>query len=58
MSYSDKKMIYINRLMDDVHNLVDEIYEGLVDEDFEAVREASLALEELLKEILNSIDNA
>lgn len=58
MSYSDKKMIYINRLMDDVHSLVDEIYEGLVDEDFEAVREASLALEELLKEILNSIDNA
>lgn len=58
MSYSDKKLKYINRLMDEVNDLVDVIYEGLVDEDFEAVREASLALEVLLKEILNSINNA
>jgi hypothetical protein len=58
MSYTDKKLIYINRLMDEVHDLVDEIYEGLVDEDFDSVREASLRLEELLKEILNSINNA
>lgn len=58
MSYSDKKLKYINRLMDEVNDLVDVIYEGLVDEDFESVREASLALEVLLKEILNSINNA
>lgn len=58
MSYTDKKLKYINRLMDEVNDLVDVIYEGLVDEDFEAVREASLALEVLLKEILNSINNA
>jgi hypothetical protein len=44
--------------MDRVNELVDDIYEGLVDEDFDAVKESSLALEELLNEILNSIDNA
>jgi DNA-binding PadR family transcriptional regulator len=57
MSYTDKKLKYINRLMDEVNDLVDNIYEGLVDDDFEAVREASIALEALLKEILNSINN-
>lgn len=44
--------------MDQVHDLVDEIYEGLVDEDFDAIKKSSIALEELLEEILNSIDNA
>lgn len=58
MSYIDEKLRYINQLMDQVHALVDEIYEGLVDEDFDAVKESSIALDELLKEILNSIDNA
>ena len=57
MSYTDKKLKYINRLMDEVNDLVDVIYEGLVDDDFESVREASVALEGLLKEILNSINN-
>ena len=57
MSYTDKKLKYINRLMDEVNDLVDNIYEGLVDDDFEAVREASIALEAVLKEILNSINN-
>lgn len=58
MSYIENKLRYINRLMDRVNELVDDIYEGLVDEDFDAVKESSLALEELLNEILNSIDNA
>jgi len=58
MSYIDNKLRYINRLMDQVHDLVDEIYEGLVDEDFDAIKKSSIALEELLEEILNSIDNA
>lgn len=58
MSYIDSKMRYINRLMDQVNELVDQIYEGLVDGDFDNVREASVALEEILEEILNSIDNA
>jgi uncharacterized protein YoxC len=58
MSYIENKLRYINRLMDRVNKLVDDIYEGLVDEDFDAVKESSLALEELLNEILNSIDNA
>lgn len=58
MSYIDEKLRYINQLMDQVNALVDEIYEGLVDEDFDAVKESSIALDELLKEILNSIDNA
>ena len=58
MSYIDEKLRYINQLMDQVHALVDEIYEGPVDEDFDAVKESSIALDELLKEILNSIDNA
>ena len=58
MSYIDEKLRYINQLMDQVHALVDEIYEGLVDEDFDAVKESSIALDELIKEILNSIDNA
>jgi uncharacterized protein YoxC len=58
MSYVENKLRYINRLMDRVNKLVDDIYEGLVDEDFDAVKESSLALEELLNEILNSIDNA
>jgi len=58
MSYIDNKLRYINRLMDQVHDLVDEIYEGLVDEDFDAVKKSSIALEKLLEEILNSIDNA
>lgn len=58
MSYIDEKLRYINQLMDQVHALVDEIYEGLVDEDFDAVKQSSIALDELLKEILNSIDDA
>jgi uncharacterized protein YoxC len=58
MSYIENKLRYINRLLDRVNELVDDIYEGLVDEDFDAVKESSLALEELLNEILNSIDNA
>lgn len=58
MSYIDEKLRYINQLMDQVHTLVDEIYEGLVDEDFDAVKQSSIALDELLKEILNSIDDA
>lgn len=58
MTYIDEKLRYINKLMDQVHALVDEIYEGLVDEDFDAVKQSSIALDDLLKEILNSIDNA
>lgn len=58
MTYIDEKLRYINQLMDQVHALVDEIYEGLVDEDFDAVKQSSIALDDLLKEILNSIDNA
>ena len=58
MTYIDEKLRYINQLMDQVHALVDEIYEGLVDEDFDAVKQSSIALDELLKEILNSIDDA
>lgn len=58
MTYIDEKLRYINKLMDQVHALVDEIYEGLVDEDFDAVKQSSIALDDLLKEILNSIDDA
>ncbi len=56
-SYDKARLVYINNLMDSLHNSTNEIYEGLVDREFDKLKETITELQTMLKDIYISIDN-
>ena len=56
-SYDKARLIHINILMDNLHNSTNEIYEGLVDREFDKLKETITELQAVLKDIYISIDN-
>jgi predicted translin family RNA/ssDNA-binding protein len=53
-SLDEKRLKYINHLMDEIHNQSNEIYESLVDNDF---NEAEYNIDKLISN-LNNIKNS
>jgi len=47
------KIKYINLLMEEIHNMSDDIYESLMDENNVALKESIRQLSSLIKEIEN-----
>lgn len=47
------KIKYINLLMEEIHNMSDDIYESLMDENNVALKESIQQLSSLIKEIEN-----
>lgn len=56
-SYDKARLVYINNLMDNLHNSTNEIYESLVDREFDKLKETITELQTVLKDIYISIDN-
>lgn len=56
-SYDKARLVYINNLMDNLHNSTNEIYESLVDREFDKLKETITELQIVLKDIYISIDN-
>lgn len=56
-SYDKARLIHINILMDSLHNSTNEIYESLVDREFDKLKETITELQTVLKDIYISIDN-
>ena len=57
MKYEEERLKRINSLMDDIHSVCNEIYEGLVDQDFESVKSNLYVLSELIDYVQKSISN-
>ena len=57
MKYSEEKLKRINTLMDQFHELCDDIYESLVDEDFESAKNNLRNLSDLIEYVRKSISN-
>ena len=55
--YDKARLVYINNLMDSLHNSTNEIYESLVDREFDKLKETITELQTMLKDIYISIDN-
>jgi|5B_taG_2_1085324.scaffolds.fasta_scaffold222639_2 mevalonate kinase len=56
-SYDKARLVHINNLMDSLHNSTNEIYESLVDREFDKLKETITELQTMLKDIYISIDN-
>jgi mevalonate kinase len=56
-SYDKSRLVHINNLMDSLHNSTNEIYESLVDREFDKLKETITELQTMLKDIYISIDN-
>ena len=56
-SYDKARLVHINNLMDSLHNSTNEIYESLVDREFDNLKETITELQTMLKDIYISIDN-
>lgn len=57
MKYKQEKLNRINALMDQFHEICDDIYEALVDEDFESVKTNLRNLSDLIDYVRKSISN-
>jgi len=57
MKYEEERLRRINSLMDEIHSVCDDIYEGLVDEDFNSVKSNLRVLSELIDYVQKSISN-
>lgn len=57
MKYKQEKLKRINALMDQFHEVCDNIYEALVDEDFESVKTNLRNLSDLIDYVRKSISN-
>jgi len=55
-SYDKERMVHINNLMENIHNLTNNIYECLVDREFDELKESVSKLNNLLKEISLSLE--
>ncbi len=56
-SYEKERLVHINHLMDGLHNSTNEIYEDLVDRDFDKLKLDINSLIAKLKEISLSTTN-
>jgi len=56
-SYDKERLIHINNLMDKIHNSTNEIYECLVDRDFDTLQNTVSNLQTLLKDISLSVED-
>jgi len=56
-SYDKERLIHINNLMDKIHNSTNEIYECLVDRDFDTLQSTVSNLQTLLKDISLSVED-
>ncbi len=52
-----KRIQNINFIMDDIHDSVSNIYESLVDQDYDSTRESIISLNHKLKSINESISH-
>ena len=57
MKYKQEKLKRINSLLDQFHEICDNIYEALVDEDFESVKTNLRNLSDLIDYVRKSISN-
>jgi hypothetical protein len=57
MKYEEERLRRINSLMDEIHSVCDDIYEGLVDEEFISVKSNLRVLSELIDYVQKSISN-
>jgi len=57
MSYDKERISHINHLMDTIHDSTDEIYESLIDRDFEPLKHQVSNLVSILKDISASIED-
>ena len=56
-SYDKERLIHINNLMDKIHNSTNEIYECLVDRDFDTLQNTVSNLQTLLKDFSLSVED-
>ena len=57
MSLENKRIQNINYIMDDIHNSSNNIYESLVDKDFDSLKNEVQTLIKQLKLILESVQD-
>ncbi len=57
MSLENKRIQNINYIMDDIHNSSNNIYENLVDKDFDSLKSEVQTLIKQLKLILESVQD-
>ena len=57
MKYEEERLRRINSIMNEIHQAVDSMYEGLVDDDFESVKSNLRNLSELIDYVCKSISN-
>lgn len=57
MKYEESRLKRINSIMDEIHSVCDDIYEGLVDEDYESVKSNLRTLSDLIDYVRKSVSN-
>jgi hypothetical protein len=56
-SYDKERLVHINNLMDTIHTSSNDIYECLVDRDFDKLKDSLDSLQIILKDISLSIED-
>lgn len=57
MRYNDRKLSYVNNVIDNIRYLVVDVHEALVDEDFISASFKISEIEDILLELKKSISN-
>ena len=57
MNNQQRRVYFINTTMDEVHNLCDDLYEALIDEQFNDVDMIASDIEEILKYLKETFQN-
>lgn len=57
MSTDDQRIAFINMNMNMVHNLCDELYEALMDEDLNDVSRIACDIQDIIKDIKQTFKN-
>lgn len=57
MNNQQRRVYFINTTMDEVHNLCDDLYEALIDEQFNDVDMIASDIEEILKDLKETFQN-
>jgi len=53
--FNTARLLHINYMMSSINDATDEIYEGLVDRDFDAIKTAITDVRKLVKDIEDSL---
>jgi len=56
-AYDKERITHINYLMDNIHDSTTEIYEALMDRDFEVLKSQIKLLQSILKDISISVED-